>query len=110
MDYTDDSCMDEFSSNQFERMLAMYDRYRAEDEQEVVANPGGMFIQNQDEVAVVQNPVILPTAVVVSTPVIPPPPVIAPVSTCNRVADGKFCRRDVQCCSGDCYFRKCRPR
>jgi hypothetical protein len=88
MDYTDDSCMDEFSSNQFERMLAMYDRYRAEDEEEVVSNSGGIFIQNQ----------------VVSTPV------IAPVSTCNRIADGRFCRRDVQCCSGDCYFRKCRPR
>jgi hypothetical protein len=101
MDYTDDSCMDEFSSNQFERMLAMYDRFRAEDEQEV--NPGGVFIQNQDEAGVVQNPVILPTAVIVSTPV------IAPASTCNRVADGRFCRRNVQCCSGDCYFRKCRP-
>jgi hypothetical protein len=110
MDYTDDSCMDEFSSNQFDRMLAMYDRYRAEEEQEVVSNPGGVVIQNLGQVGVVQNPVVLPSPVIVSSPVIAPTPVVAPVSTCKRKADGKFCRRDVQCCSGDCYFRKCRPK
>jgi hypothetical protein len=100
MDYTDDSCMDEFSSDQFDRMLAMYDRYRAEDEQIVVAaNPGGLIIQNQGQVGVIAPPTV-----------ITPTPVIAPVSTCKRLADGKFCRRDVQCCSGDCYFRECRPK
>jgi hypothetical protein len=110
MDYTDDSCMDEFSSNQFDRMLAMYDEYRAEEEeQEVVSNPSGIFIQNassqnSNQVMVVQSLVILQSPVSVENPV-----AVEPVSTCNRRADGSFCRRDVQCCSGDCYFRECQP-
>jgi hypothetical protein len=105
MDYTDDSCMDEFSSNQFDRMLAMYDEFRAdEEEQEVVSNPGGIFIQNSDQVVVVQSLVTVQSPVVVENPV-----AVELVATCNRIADGSFCRRDVQCCSGDCYFRKCQP-
>ena len=109
MDYSDDDCMDEFSSDQFDRMLAMYDVYRAEDEveQEAISNSGGIVIQNSAQAVVAQNPVAIPTPVVISpTPVVVPTPVITP--TCNRLADGRFCRRDVQCCSGDCYFRECR--
>jgi hypothetical protein len=104
--------MDEFSSNQFDRMLAMYDKYRAEDEDEIepeaASNPRGIVIQNAAQVVVAQNPVVA-TPVVGPPPVVVPPPVVTPPSTCNRKADGTFCRRDVQCCSGDCYFRKCRP-
>ena len=29
MDYTDDACMDHFTSGQFERMAAMWDEYRS---------------------------------------------------------------------------------
>jgi hypothetical protein len=80
----------------------MYDEYRAEEEeQEVASNPGGIFIQNassqtSDQVVAVQSLVTVPV-------------VVEPVSTCNKQADWKFCRRDAQCCSGDCYFRKCWP-
>jgi hypothetical protein len=109
MDYSDDSCMDEFSSNQFDRMLAMYDKFRAEEEaQEVVSNPGNIFIYNasqtSDQVVVVQSLVIVQSPVVVENPV-----VVEPVSTCNKQADWKFCSRDVQCCSGTCYFWRCQP-
>ncbi len=33
MDYSDDRYKDEFSSNEFDRMLAVYDQYRAEDQE-----------------------------------------------------------------------------
>lgn len=35
MDYTDDSCMDSFTNGQFERALAAWERYRAQDDEPV---------------------------------------------------------------------------
>jgi hypothetical protein len=164
MDYTDDSCMDEFSSNQFDRMLAEYAKYRAEDEEASVApvtqtqqqvTPSGIVVQNagsqsMDVSQILSNPAPTPAVVPAPTPavvpaptpavvpaptpaVVPPTPAVVPAPTpavvpaptpavvpptpavvpatpaCLKRADGQFCRRNAQCCSGDCYFRECRP-
>jgi hypothetical protein len=148
MDYTDDSCMDEFSSNQFDRMQAMYDKYRAEEEEASVApvtqtqqqvTPSGIVVQNagsqsMDVSQILSNPAPTPAVVPAPTPaVVPPTPAVVPAPTpavvpaptpavvpptpavvpatpaCLKRADGQFCRRNAQCCSGDCYFRECRP-
>jgi hypothetical protein len=100
MDYTDDSCMDEFSSNQFDRMLAQYDKYRAEDEEEEVAPTPNASSQNSGQTAVTQ-------ILAVTAP--QPMSTSGGDSTCIKLPEASFCKRDFQCCSGNCYFRKCLP-
>jgi hypothetical protein len=100
MDYTDDSCMDEFSSNQFDRMLAEYAKYRAEDEEEEVAPTPNASSQNSGQTAVTQ--ILAVTA---------PQPVSTSGgdSTCKKLPVGNRCRRNFNCCSGICDF-VCQPR
>jgi hypothetical protein len=75
----------------------MYDKYRAEDERVVASKPSGIVIQNS-----AQSPAAAPTPAVVQNS-----GVVQPTSTCNRLSEGSFCRRDVHCCSGNCYFKMC---
>jgi hypothetical protein len=128
MDYTDDYCMESFTSSQFDRMLAMYDKYRADAKEVVSSTSSGMgtqgyIVQNawqsQNQNYVPPTPPTTPTqptppttSIPPTTPAPPRPEIVtqnAPPSTCNRLPDGHFCRRDVQCCSGDCFSSECRP-
>jgi hypothetical protein len=95
----------------------MYDSYRSEEDQ----------VRNHDAVvqvpavsqvpAVVQAPVSQVPAVVqapvVLVPVVQKPAVQVPQNpvivqpTCNRRQAGRYCRRNVQCCSRKCSSKKC---
>jgi hypothetical protein len=127
MDYTDDSCMDHFTSAQFDRMRAMYDNFRAEE-----GNPG-VGGQPVTQVPVTQVPVTqvpvtqvpvtqvpvtqvpVTQVPVTQVPVTQVPVTQAPLNpviqnpTCNRIPDGNLCRRGAQCCSGFCLSNKCQP-
>jgi hypothetical protein len=146
MDYTDDSCMDNFSSNQFQRMIALYTEFRADGERDkIVIQNSAMVASNPEPTPPVPTPTPsapAPTPVVIQnsgvtqpTPVNKPTPVViqnsaavvvqnsgvwqpspsapsptppsVPSGTCNRIENGQFCRRNVQCCSGNCTFREC---
>jgi len=105
MDYTDDGCMDEFTSDQADRMQSLWCQYRADCS---VDPPPGTP-------APVANPPPPPPppgtpAPVANPPPPPPPPPGTPAPVATPVCGGKWasCSRNSDCCSSKCKKGSCK--
>jgi hypothetical protein len=120
--------MDHFTSDQLDRMRAMYDTYRTEEDQVGSQDTAAQVPAIVQVPAVVQVPTVvqapLAQAPVVQVPAVVQAPVVqvlvvqnlvvqVPQSsvidrpTCRRLQKGRYCRRSVQCCSRTCSSNRC---